>query len=469
MKYDYVNPLFVKVVLTVLAAITFIVMVTIKMDDEFKISFLLPLTYFVIAALWINPQHIKGIGCMFLFGMYFLRMCLFPLMCAFGNFYLGHDPFYYKPYFTYAILLQCIECFIVLGSLRYYSKFYSKREDKFRIYSQADTHGNNMLYTLAKLGLLTYGILFLIWPNFLTDHYRFFIVKSLEEEIAADIIIGSLQKYSTPYYFMVFMDCYARPIMVYVLIDWLMNKGKIGFILSVIVGLNCMLWVTDIRFLTLVTGLVYFIYLLSVFKNKAIKTAACTVVISLGVIVLVYCFGSLVDPQFWSWTMHRYYAMPSAISLNIGVYMNYLQTPYEFLRLLWNNFMLLGFFIGRMPRVPIYSYLYSGEGIWTPALIGAIQYFHVFGFLMIIPIVKFIVYADYASMHSRSHAEKLMMNYLTITESYGMLGYTIELFWYNMIARGTVFFLALWINRHFEFVDHYKLKFFRRCRYQDAQ
>ena len=469
LRDNYVDPLFVKVVLTVIAAVTTVLMALIRMDDEFRISFLLPMTYLAITGLWINPHHINGIGRMFLLGCYCLRMCLFPLWCAFGNFYMGHNTLYYKPYFTQAILLQCIECCIVLGSLRYYSKFYGSRQDKFRIYSQADTHGNNMLYTLAKLGLLAYGILFLIWPNFLTDHYRFFITKSIDEEIAGDLIIAELLKYSTPYYAMVMLDIYARPIMIYVLIDWLLQKGKPGFFLSLVVGMNCMLWVTDMRFLTLVTGLVYFIYILRVFKNKTMKAVVCTSIASLVIMIFAYAFFGLVEPQWWSWTLHRYFSMPGAVSLNIGVYMNYLQTPYEFFRLLWNNFMVLNFFFGRMPRVPVYSRLYSGQGVWTPALIGAIQYFHLFGFLMIIPPVKMIVYADYASLNSRSHAEKLMMNFLTINMSVFMINSTIELIYYNLIAKSIVFFLALWINRHFELVNWSTLKYFRRCRYKDAQ
>ena len=466
----YINPKAIKHVVLSVALVSAVLLAVMKYDDPFRISILLPLTYLAAASLWINPQHIRGIGCIFLFGMYCFRMCVLPVICAWGNFYLEPERHVYIDYFWAAIILMCIECVIVLGALRYYSRLYSRRADKFRIYSQGDTHGNNMLFMFAKALFVMYLALFIAHPNFLTDHYRFLIVDSIDEMLEGDKAMSFLYSYGKLYYLLSIMDSVARPAMIYIFVGWLLKKSRAGIIFSVLIGVIIMLWVTDRRILSFLTGVICFIQILLHIKSRKVKFIVYSSIASLALMTIAYCFYALPNPEMYARTFTRYFSGPQLTAINITVYMNFIQTPLDFLRRLFNDFQILTGLFGSMKGIYLAGIVSNGvRSLWTPAIIGAVQYFHVFGFIMLIPPVKFLVYADYVSMHSRSDAEKMMMNYLTVSLSVYMVMYTLELIYYHIIARGGFFFLLLWLNRHFEIVNYSRIKFFGRCRYKYEQ
>lgn len=445
----YIEPSAVKIFVQVTSIISIIMLLFMKYDSVFMISILLPLTYLFLASLWIDERNLRGIGCIFLFGMYCFRMCVLPVICAYGNFWIEPERESYINYFAPAVILMCIECCVVLALLRHYSRIYNNNPNKFKIYSDANNYNNSALILFAKLLFVVYIMIFMTYPRLLLDHYMLLILSSNSELTReAENAMGYLLGYGKIYWIMVIMDIVTRPAMLYVFIDWLLKKGRKGIILSAFTGLTSILWITDRRILSFLTGIVCFIQILLHVKSRVAKKIIYSFIFLLAVITIIYCFYGLKDPALISRKFQRYFSGPVLVAVGLKVYVNFFQTPLIFLKLLLNDIHIFTGLFGHIATPTTeYTRQVCGYGIWNPAIAGALQYFHAFGFMMFIPVVKFLVYSDYVSMHSKTEAEKMMMNYITVSLSIYTVMYTLELIYYNIIATGGLFLPSAFLEQ----------------------
>lgn len=445
-NYVYISDRLVQWVLNIISLISTVALIIMSYDIEYKVVIALPVVFFLSVHFFLKKFMLKGIGSVALVIAYAFRMCLLPILCAYGNFYLEPSKYIYIRYFGIAILLMCIECVIVFASLSYYSNKYEKKKEN-RIANNIKTN-HRIVILFSILGIAIYIYILISRPNFLSNHFHF-LVSSVEDATAFEIGNASLQNYGAIYYIAVILDLIARPTVSFLLVDWGLKKNsRIGLLFSTGVGFFNILWVTDRRILSLLIGVVCLLQVIMHLRNRISKQAMYWAIVIFGVLTVVYCFLGEDTPLRVARKFQRYFSGPSLTAIGISVYNNYIQTPFDFLKLLFNDSLLL---TGLFDSIPVRGYVMelcgsSGYSIWTPMFIGAIQYFHLLAPILIIIPVKFIVYTDYRSMSEPSDLRKMMLNYLTIAISVYMIMYSVELVYYNIIFIGGFFYLLLFIN-----------------------
>lgn len=430
-----------------LSIASFLALIFMNYDPAYKWAIMLPVVYLVSAHTFLKRFMLQGIGSIALVGMYAFRMCMLPVLCAYGDFYIEPNKSLYMQYFGVAILLMCAECLIVFASLSYYSKKYQGKRRYFEKYNYTGVK-ESIFILFAIVAFIIYSYIVYTNKNFLSNHYRFLIL-SVDDASAFELENIALQNYGAVYYLAVILELTARPIIAFVLVNWALKKNNwFGIIFSILVGLFNILWISDRRILSFLVGVCCLLQVLLYVRSKFAKYTMYWMVGIFAVLTIVYCFLGEDTPIRVARKFQRYFSGPSLTAIGVGVYANFFQTPIEFLKLLFNDSLLL---TGLFDSFSVRGYVLelcgdSGYSIWTPMFIGAIQYFHIFAPLLIIGIVKFLVYTDYRSQISTSDLRKMIFNYLTIAISVYMVMYSIELIYYNIIFIGGFYYLLSIIN-----------------------
>ena len=190
--------------LTVLCIISTGALIFMSYDFAYRWSILLPVVYLISMHFFLRDYMLRGIGSIALVGMYAFRMCLLPVLCAYGNFYIEPDKSIYMQYFWTAILLMCLECIIVFGSLSYYSKRYNNRIEWFDRYNYTGIN-DSIFIVFSFVALLVYSIIMYTHPGFLMSHYHL-LVSSVDESSLFEMDNAALQNYGASYYLAVVLD-----------------------------------------------------------------------------------------------------------------------------------------------------------------------------------------------------------------------------------------------------------------------
>lgn len=424
--------------LYLLAGISFVAMVAMEYDSEFKITMLLPVCYIIVILLFVKPSMGDGIGRVGIIVMYAFRMCILPVICAYGNFWLEPEKSVYINYYGAGILLNCLECIIVFVAMFCFYQYYKDRLPRKRLPGKK----NLVVKILIIVSLAIVFCLFILNPD-LTANYRLLIAE--EDGMAVYDTVKHLHDIGSMYYLLLLIDVIARPILSFLATDYFLKKDrKIGVLA---VGIINMLIVTDRRILSVLIGGCCLVQLLPYIKQGISKKALCAMMGIFGVLTVVYCFYGTTEPYLIARKFQRYFSGPTLTAIGIVINQNFTQGPIVFLKRLFNDSIILtGLF--QTFELPEYtSLLKGGYGLWTPMMIGSIQYFGIFAPIAIIIIVWFAAKCDYIAKNSESGLYKLMMNYLSISVAIYMVMYSVELIFYTILFFGGFYRILMWLDR----------------------
>lgn len=428
----------IKWVLYLLACTSFVAMIVMEYDSEFKITMLLPVCYIISLFLFVKPSMGDGIGRVGIIVMYAFRMCILPVICAYGNFWLEPEKSVYIEYYGEGILLTCLECMIVFAAMFCFYQYYRDRLPRKRPPGKK----NLVVKILIFVSLAIVACLFILNPD-LTANYRLLIAE--EDGLSVYNTVKHLHDIGFMYYLLLLIDVIARPILSFLATDYFLKKDKkIGVI---VVGIINVLIVTDRRILSLLIGGCCLVQLLPYIKQGIFKKAFYAIIGILGVFTVVYCFYGTTEPYLIARKFQRYFSGPTLTAVGIAVHQNFTQGPIVFLKRLFNDSIILtGLF--QTFELPDYtSLLKGGNGLWTPMMIGSIQYFGILAPIAIIIIVWFVAKCDYIAVNSESALYKLMMNYLSISVAIYMVMYSVELIFYTILFFGGFYRILMWLDR----------------------
>lgn len=440
---EYLNIKEIKVLLYLLSIMSFALLIILKYDLEFKITILLPICYLISLILFVQPSIGEGMGGIAIIVMYAFRMCVLPILCAYGNFWLEPDKDVYIRYFGIAILLTCFENFLVFSSLCYFNKKYRKiPSKKFLIKNKAFVVKTALLF----LGLIV-AVLLILNRDFLS-YFRF--ITAEEDGAVVNDTVSHLQQYGASYYLLVLIDLIARPLISFFVVSFFLKRNiRIGIIITLLVGVVNIVFVSDRRIISLLVGGCCIVQILPYIKKEIYKKLLYVMMICMALITIFYFFYGTTEPYLIARKFQRYFSGPTLTAIGLGVAHNYTQGPLDFFELLFNDSIILTGIFDSIKRPNYVMQLCgpAGYSIWTPMMIGSIQYFHIFAPVVITFIVFFVVKCDYIAKNSESNIYKLMMNYLSISVAVYMIMYTVDLIFYTIIFLGSLYKLLLWLDK----------------------
>lgn len=435
---QYINIGQFKIVLYLLGTVSFVAMIMMEYDSVFKITMLLPACYLVCLFFFVKPNMGNGIGKVAIIVMYAFRMCILPVLCAYGNFWLEPKRSVYIQYYGEAIGLSCFECFLVFGSLYYFHQHYRKR-----ISPIGSPQKKNLLLKIFAAILLSISCCLIIRnPDFLS-YFRPLIAEG--DGITVYNTVVHLQSYGFRYYLLLLVDVILRPVLAFMATDYFLKRDK-KFSALLVGGIN-VFFVTDRRILSLLIGGCCVVQILLYLKQGIVKKALYVLIGVLGIVTICYCFYGTTEPYLIARKFQRYFSGPTLTAIGIAVNQTFRLGPVAFLKRLFNDSIILtGLF--RSFEVPEYAVqLSKSSSIWTPMMIGSIQYFSIFAPVIIILIVWFVIKCDYISISSDSGVYKLMVNYLAISVAIYMIMYPVELIFYMILFFGGLYKILIWLDR----------------------
>lgn len=441
----------VRWLLAVFSLVSFYIMMTLNYDSDFQFTSLLPLTYFFVLVFILRDDIIAdGLGAGALTYFYAFRMCILPLICAFGNFYIEPDKNDYIQYYNWGILLISIECVIVFCSLRYFTNFFIKKGK--RVLKVEITQSNHELIKWV-VGLLTITIIFL--QAGLNVNYYTPITLQAEEIIMYEL--GETSK-GAWWYINDLLSTWWRPLItIYLIYSILQRKIEHPYLWIVLIaGLN-IYFMSDRRIYALLVGGYALYYAMSVTKSVIVKRFISLFLLS-GVfttLFLGFYTSATADLEMMARTFQHYFSGPTLNALSLRVFDIIGVKPIDFVYLLLNDFQTFTALYKtiELPNYfdPLFGY---SQGLWVPMTVGSLRYFGIFFPIVLIFFVYYIKQCDFWAKHSSSSIYSMIYYYIGVCVSCYMVMYTVELICYFIIVTGSLYRALIYFDQRMSFSNN---------------
>lgn len=424
-----INLRILKIILEITSITSFVAMLAIPYDVKFKCTAILPIFYLLMVFI-VSKKEISGIGTLAIVMVYAFRMCVQPVICAIGNFYLEPSKNVYLDYYLEAILLMCLENAIVFSALVYYNK---KRLN--RIYEEIRTTktNGNLLEATSVLTILIFVLIVAVNPMFL-DMFHF-ASSDIAEADSIQGIYGTLQNMGYQYYLFALLVVFARPVISFYLTDKLLKaNNKLATISAICISVLNIFIYTDRRVYALLIGGICMVQIIFHLKKRMTKKVYVLVLILMVLLTVFYSFMGEDTPYRLARKFQRYFSGPTLTAIGIAVNRHFFQGPIVFLKLLFNDSFILSGLFGsfEVPNRVIELCGSAGRSIWTPMTIGSVQYFGVLFPIVLIVITKFVVRLDELASESCKNMRIMMLNYMSLSLAVYMIMYSVELVIYNI-------------------------------------
>lgn len=434
----------VRWLLAIFALVSFYLMMTLKYDQDFRFTAILPLTYlFVLVFVIRNYVVNSGLGAKALVFFYLFRMCLLPLICALGNFYLEPDKKDYIPYYNWGISLICFECIIVFLSLKYFTNYYIKKWWKEKKNNSIQSNHQIIKWFVIILTL----VVVLLQMGLKVDYYTP-ITSQADEIIMSEIV-------DTPtgawWYITDLLSTWWRPLITITIISFLLQKNvRYSYFWIVLIAIVNIYYMSDRRIYALLVGGFSLYYAMSVTKSIIVKRSI-SVFLLAGAIVTLFLgfYGSATsNMEVVARTFQRYFSGPTLNALSLRVFDSIGVKPMDFVYLLLNDFQSYTAVFGTIKMPNYYDPAFGmSQGLWVPMTVGSLRYFGVFFPVVLVFFVYYIKKCDFYAAHSSSLTYKMIYYYIGICISCYMVMYSVELIFYFILATGLVFKLLIYIDQ----------------------
>lgn len=443
----------IKWLLVIFALVSFYLMMTLEYDNDFRITAVLPLTYALVLVFILRNSDLKtGLGAKALVIFYVFRMCILPVICAMGNFYLEPEKKDYIQYYKGGVLLIVIECITVFGAMHFYTQYFKKKSEKKSALLNKMSISKNSHHFLGYFILYLSLIVFVLQIGLGFDYYKpitsqFDQILSIEPDV-----------YSGPWWYIAdLLSTWWRPLLTIYLIYYVQKKeAKHPFLWILFISILNIYFLSERRIFALLVGGFALYYASSIAKSKLAKRAINIVLLSSAAITLFYCFNLFDEAanelQMVARTFQRYFSGPTLNALALRVFDSTGFRPLEFICLLFNDFQSLTGLFGNFQLPDYYTPLFGmAVGLWTPAIVGSFSYFGPFFPLVHIYFVYFIKRCDFDSLNTSSPLYSMLYSYLGICVSCYMVMYTVELIFYFIIVTGGLFRLIIFLDKRIKF------------------
>lgn len=403
-------------------------------DRQYNITILLPITFYIlIVSLYRDRNYNYGPCSKSLMAFYGFRMCILPVICAYGNFWLEADKSVILNKYNYGIMLICLECCVVLLALTYFCK---KNAYKFSYFSSKDglSLSRRPFFMNVVWGL---SLIFFLLYFFIGQDYFHFVMSEMDEVLKLESTAG----HSGVWYLEDFIGILFRPLLSFMIVGYFMKKrSKKGYCIIALVIIANFVIVSDRRIFSLLIAGTCIYYIISVTNNKKVLFSL-NILLGVGAIVIIYFFLFFQinsGAEMLSRTVQHYFSGPSlnAMALLANEKVNY--TLGDFYKLMHNNSYILCYFFSSIPVDDGYEDLF-GFYAWTPMFMGGIRYFGILSILFLVYFVKFIVSCDKKLGQHNDIVFKFIYLFLGVCMACYMIMYSLPLIIYFMLSTNLIY------------------------------
>lgn len=411
------------------------ILIKIQHPPGFRYTILLPIFYIFLTWLLVDKGILRfGIGTFAVIMFYCVRMCIFPTIIAMGHYYFEPPEDLYINFYCASVVLMGFENLTIYMVLRIC--VYKNIPGTPLIIKDCYRSHTIIKIALWVITIITLGTFFLKD----IDYYHFITEESVEQFAVDEVII---EKHSGFFWYLSdYLSGLWRILLSSFLIGyWYKKYPKSILQFTLIVALINLLFLSDRRIFAVLVSLFCIFYYIKFFSNPSTKKF---LLICIGVMlfVMAYYFGINYAEQggmeMISRSIQRYFSGPSLSAFALRINHDIGTVPFEFYKLLHNDFQSLSGIFGKMNDIDFVDRYFPSKGIWTPFVPGALRYF---GILFPIPLVLCgwcIVKWDCKSRSTNDYLYSMIYSYISFCIAFYLIMYSIELVFYFIIATGCV-------------------------------
>lgn len=434
--------------LFLISSILSIIMLIMPVKSEYVMIKLVPISYVFFTIVFIKPNTIVGIGSISLVILYLFRMCIVPLISAYGGFYHDVNVGLYINNFNLACFMMIVECFIVFLSLRYFQQIYKQKlnslKKSYKIKNNLITKRNNpILYSV----LIIFGVLclflFVKYPE-LRGYFKFFFMSNelnYEYNINFKLLVADL---GPIYYIAKNVFEIFRPLFFFFIMYKILNSSKIkhktfyGILISVISLIIVSGEQIHSAFISIVC--IYNVILNMKSRGRIVK-----LLLIISTIVFMgyglYTFSSANNPQMLSRAIQDYFGGPVVMATGLGIKSN--DSIKYLLNDIYNgNTLLVGLFGSKISTTDLMNTYVntSAKGTFFSFLIQSKFFFGWLAPITIIFIVWFIIRIDFKTELFINEYYKMIYQYIAFSVSVFLIMYS-----FTMVINYIIYTISLYI------------------------
>lgn len=435
MKFNY------KFFLIILSILSFLFITNMDYDKSFRSTLFLPLA-FGLGIFWLyNAKKYEYGPCSIALSIFYaFRMNILPVICVWGNFYMELSKPQYIAYYDMGIFLMCIEFFIVLFSMNYFS---FKNKNKITLLPKYK-------HKIIQIIAISFAIIIVLGVIYVDPYYFHFFY----DEIGREFLDSNIEHRGI-WYLMDLICTLGRPLISFVLLFYgLKIRRFYGWSIVVLVIVYNFLFLSERRIFSLLISGVCLYYVMTIIKSKFVITSM-EIVLILSTVLAVYInfyFQIGEGKLMISRTFEHYFSGPSLTAIGLAANNSVDYETSEFFKLLFNDFQVMTALFKKIPVENMYDKVFGfSKGIWTPMFVGGIRYFGLLAPLFIIAFVKFVTYCDFKSKNIDDELIQIIYIFLGVTVSCYMVMYKLELIVYFLLSTALIYHLIIkYCERHGE-------------------
>lgn len=445
-KFDvniYMSKLTIKTFIFIGVIFSAILLALMEIQDEYSAIRVLPYAYGLLLAIVIRNENYSKFGSLALIILYFFKMCILPIVLAYGEFYSQIDRNIYMPHWNEAIYYAIIEWLTVSLSILIYRYFFNRKlarklksiEGMKRINKKYE---KNLTIPFILITMFIFQILLIVINRDLLN-YTYFIWES-----------ATATQYVPTYYLYKITFEVFRIMFVLYLVYILFEKGFIfkRTISFLILGVNIII-MSEFRIIGIFILIVAYLYMGYKDKGYAKYYIFSLIIIASSLIIFIFIYTSsmqtnLMISRVFNIYFGGYMVMATGLSIDMK---NGLEI---FFNDIWNGNLLLTAIWGtKYSSTDIMNANVNREAIGTfyQLYVQSKAFFGYFAPLAVSFCIWFIFYIEHKLTLDQNTFHKVLYLFIIISTSIFIIMYSFTMVVNFILFRMMFILLIIYINR----------------------
>ena len=437
--------------LFILASLSFMWMIFAKIEIEYTLVRLSPLVYIIILLIFIRPQKLIGISSMALYVLYFIKLCVDPVVCVLGDFYTIVSDYIVLKNWNKACALLWMEWLIVAIVLRWRSPHYMNKYVNAR--EQIDSIKNE--HSLIKMcGYILLGGAIFIYVIYPSIHNQIFFVWQKDTSYLVAKAGGLF------YIFKIFWEL-GKPLVIFWLFYFVSTKirGRLKFIFQIFLIIITFIVMSDYRILSLLEAAVLiFILMLERYRKYNSRSGLLKllfVVAILYVVIVLTTHNEVGNRNLANLCRLLDIYTGGYMTATAGLEVSFDNGLVMFLHDIFNGSYILkgmfGSFYSTTDAINA-SINVAAKGIFFESMVQARALFGILCPLAIGGVTDFVICMDYHYNLEKDLLYRAIFIMCGFSTAVFMLMYTYTMIVNFIIWKACVWLLILWCDKHIKLI-----------------
>lgn len=418
-----------KAIFLAVSLICFVALIILERREEYIGIVSLPFSFFVIS-LFVNfKKHLWGTGGVVVWGMYFLRYTVFPVIIVLGQYRFDAPAEMYEQYFNQACWLMNLELLVVSIVFCLLSSYLLKKErnkvvavqHQLPIAKTTDGYfiGKKLFYCICGIFLVFNIVVYIMYPSLFSLYWRFIFFE--QDKVARLEALNELISVIPGYIYYPFKLTteFLKIVIILWLVVMITNSGLntiVKFLFDGILAVISISLISSEQINAIILCVVIYLYLVFKYlKYSKLFVIFGLVGVIVGFAIVMSSIADVEDIQGFGRIINDYFNGPINVACSIGL-KNEIDFSHSYIFTdILNEIPLLEKLTGASSTNVVFNEFYNLKGAIVPMVgYGYIHFGYVGAALPSIVVIVTVQLLDKKIDNTRAEVLKMIFLYLTV-------------------------------------------------------